>query len=75
LQDTGIYISFAGALASFIQTGNPNRHNQGITAPIPAVDAGQEWLIEEASGLHRTPMTSLAKRCDFWKENAKLVPL
>jgi hypothetical protein len=75
LSEQGIYRSFTGGLASFIQTGNPNLNNEGITAPIPAVDSGQIWLIEDDPGLHRTPFSTLEKRCAFWQKHASLVQI
>ncbi|PSN63161.1 alpha/beta-hydrolase [Corynespora cassiicola Philippines] len=70
------YEGYAGALASFIQTGDPNAHkvtNSSI-ASVPSVRKGKQFLVTP-EGLKQGSIKNLEKRCDFWLRVSKDVPV
>lgn len=70
------YQAYAGALASFVQTGDPNAHkvtNASIPA-VPGIEEGKQFLVT-AQGLKQGPIDKLEKRCAFWLEVADGVPV
>ncbi|KAL1888192.1 hypothetical protein Sste5346_009730 [Sporothrix stenoceras] len=65
------YKGYAGALASFFATGDPNQHK--LTSPtipeLPDRTSGREWTIT-AGGFSTRSLAQLQKRCDSWKSIA-----
>lgn len=71
-----LYQGYAGAYASFIETGNPNANkltNDSVVA-WPEVKSGKEWIVQ-ADGFAEDSLTMLKKRCDLWKKVGKYLPL
>ena len=70
------YKGYAGAMASFIQTGDPNAHkltNSSVPG-VPGISFGQQFLVN-AGGLANGPVTNLKRRCDFWLTLADKIPV
>lgn len=74
--DPVTYQGFAGAMASFVQTGDANAHK--VTGPqevgVPNVKEGKQFLIT-SGGLKQGGIESLEKRCGFWLSVAERVPI
>lgn len=70
------YQGYAGAMASFIQTDDPNAHKvTNASVPgVPDVEDGAQFLVT-ADGLRQGGITQLEKRCAFWLEVSKRVPI
>ena len=71
-----IYKGYAGAFASFFQTGDPNAHKltNASEAGVPENRlTGKEFVIE-AGGFENVPTTQLQARCDFWRSVAYEIP-
>jgi hypothetical protein len=70
------YQGYAGAMASFVQTGDPNAHkvtNASIVG-VPRLSEGKQLLITE-EGLEVGEVEILGKRCAFWLGVAEKVPV
>ncbi|KFY15188.1 hypothetical protein V491_05750 [Pseudogymnoascus sp. VKM F-3775] len=74
--DPMMYEGFAGAFASFFQTGDPNAHKL-TNASQPGVpetrSTGKEFVISE-DGFHNVRICELRERCEFWRQSARDVP-
>ncbi|GAB1733421.1 hypothetical protein NU195Hw_g3778t1 [Hortaea werneckii] len=74
--DRVIYEGYAGAFASFFQTGDPNA-NKATNASVPGVPelrkTHEQFVIEE-SGFDNVGISHLEKRCAFWRSVAHEVP-
>ena len=60
------YQAYAGALASFVQTGDPNGHkvtNETVVG-VPGVEEGKQFLVT-AGGLQQNGIAMLGDRCKF----------
>ncbi|CAK7201090.1 hypothetical protein SEUCBS139899_003792 [Sporothrix eucalyptigena] len=61
------YHGYAGAIASFFATGDPNVHK--LTAPsvdsLPDRSSEREWTVT-ADGFSTRSLAQLEKRCNFW---------
>ncbi|EDU50162.1 acetylcholinesterase precursor [Pyrenophora tritici-repentis Pt-1C-BFP] len=70
------YQGYAGAQASFIQTGDPNAHKvTNASVPgVPGLDSGKQFLVS-AGGLKQGGTGLLEKRCGYWKSVAGRVPV
>jgi carboxylesterase type B len=72
-----VYEGFAGAFASFVQTGDPNAHKL-TNASQPAVPelhrSGEEWVIQE-DGFRVVKVDQLGPRCEFWRRVATDIPV
>ncbi|KAF1942201.1 putative carboxylesterase [Clathrospora elynae] len=76
ISDSLTYQGYAGAMASFIQTGDPNAHkvtNRSIPG-VPDVETGKQFLVT-ASGLKQGGIEMLEERCAFWASVAGRVPV
>jgi carboxylesterase type B len=74
--DAVTYQGYAGAMASFVQTGDPNAHkvtNASIVG-APRLSEGKHLLITE-EGLEVGEVEMLGKRCAFWLGVAEKVPV
>ncbi|ERS99866.1 hypothetical protein HMPREF1624_03232 [Sporothrix schenckii ATCC 58251] len=70
------YNSYAGALASFFATGDPNA-NKLTASSVPGLHdttAGEEWAIT-ADGFATWSLAQLQTRCDFWLSIAPRVSI
>lgn len=75
--DPLIYDGYAGAFASFFQSGDPNLHK--VTADpepgVPELDQTKRKFVVQADGFQNLPITDLERRCDFWRSVAEKVPI
>ncbi|KAF1989313.1 alpha/beta-hydrolase [Aulographum hederae CBS 113979] len=71
-----IYHGYAGALASFVMTGDPNirKLTPQKDVGMAPVGTGEQWVISEG-GFKMQRADMLERRCRFWRENAELVPV
>ncbi|CAL3969433.1 unnamed protein product [Diplocarpon coronariae] len=71
-----IYDGYTGAIASFLQTGDPNelKLTDATHSGVPGLETGTEFVIE-ASGLVTAGLGHLERRCGFWKEVGRHVPV
>jgi len=74
-----IYKGYAGAFASFFQTGDPNAHKlSNSTEPgVPSLGPGtaNEKFVIESNGFQNVGMGVLEERCDFWRSMGSAVPV
>ncbi|RAH70447.1 putative carboxylesterase [Aspergillus aculeatinus CBS 121060] len=75
--DPLIYDGYAGAFASFFQTGNPDAHKL-TNASQPGVPllrtTGREFVVE-VDGFENVRLVELPRRCAFWRGVAGRVPV
>lgn len=64
------YEGYAGAMASFVQTGDPNGSLDGV----PGVEEGRQFLVT-AGGVKQGGIQMLEERCVFWLDVAERVPI
>jgi carboxylesterase type B len=76
LDDPLHYQGYAGALASFFATSNPNALKlTGPSVPgVPPLDGDERWIID-SKGFDVAPIAELKDRCDFWRKLAKRIPI
>ncbi|KAL3426776.1 carboxylesterase [Phlyctema vagabunda] len=72
-----IYQGYAGAFASFFQTGDPNARK--LTGPdVPGVPenwrTGEEFVVK-TDGFETAKVDSLNERCGFWRQVADSIPI
>ncbi|KAJ4990475.1 carboxylesterase [Stagonosporopsis vannaccii] len=74
--DAPTYRGYAGAMASFVQTGDPNAHKvtDAAVPGVPGVKEGKQFLVT-AAGLRQGPLGQLQERCEFWLDVSKRVPI
>lgn len=74
-----IYDGFAGAFASFFQTGDPNAHKlSNSTEPgVPNLTQQNpsEKFVIESTGFQNVGNDVLEKRCAFWSDIGPAVPV
>ncbi|KAJ5677560.1 uncharacterized protein N7477_003193 [Penicillium maclennaniae] len=72
-----VYEGYAGAFASFFQTGDPNAHKL-THASEPGVPelriTGEEFVIVD-HGFETVKLAQLEKRCEFWRGLGKKIPV
>ncbi|KAI1325280.1 carboxylesterase [Xylariaceae sp. FL0255] len=70
------YGGYAGAIASFFMTGNPNslKLTANNISGLPALKGKEEWVIDTA-GFATSALGQFETRCAFWKEVAPRVPM
>ncbi|KAB8240174.1 Alpha/Beta hydrolase protein [Aspergillus flavus] len=77
IYDELIYQRYAGAFASFFQTGDPNAHKL-TNSPQPGVpmfqSTGDEVVVTD-NEFETVKLVLLKERCDFWKSIGKMVPV
>jgi hypothetical protein len=72
-----IYTGFAGAFASFFQTGDPNAHKltDGNVVGVPELRrTGEEFVIRE-HGFENVQLERLRAKCDFFRSVGGRVPV
>ncbi|CRK16842.1 hypothetical protein BN1723_011121 [Verticillium longisporum] len=76
LQRPSYYRGYAGAIASFLMTGDPNVHKltPADVAGVPNVKQTQEWVINQ-DGFDVADAKLLAGRCAFWRKVSARVPM
>jgi hypothetical protein len=74
--DSFTYRGFAGAFASFFQTGNPNAHKlTNETVPgVPELQSEKQFLISQ-DGFSDVSIAQLSRRCDYWRSVAHKIPI
>lgn len=74
--DRETYQGYAGAMASFVQTGDPDAHK--VTGEdvvgVPGVESGRQFLVT-SQGLRQGGLGMLEERCAFWLGVAGRVPI
>ena len=75
--DPLIYDGYAGAFASFFQTGDPNAHKltNGSEPGVPESLTTNEEFVIEADGFENVRTDMLATRCEFWLEVSGDIPI
>ncbi|KAF2032177.1 alpha/beta-hydrolase [Setomelanomma holmii] len=70
------YQGYTGALASFVQAGDPNAHKvtNASVVGVPEIGSGEQFLVT-AQGLKQGPVAQLEERCRFWLGVARRVPI
>ncbi|KAJ5348991.1 hypothetical protein MYU51_011737 [Penicillium brevicompactum] len=72
-----VYEGYAGAFASFFQTGDPNAHKVTNSSQpgVPLLKStGEEFLIVD-DGFENVKLAELKSRCDFWRSLGKKIPV
>ncbi|KAJ5805675.1 uncharacterized protein N7503_003277 [Penicillium pulvis] len=72
-----VYLGYAGAFASFFQTGDPNAHKLTNSSEpgVPELQkTGEEFVIVD-HGFENVRLVQLKKRCDFWRSIGKNIPI
>lgn len=72
-----VYLGYAGAFASFFQTGDPNAHKltNSTELGVPELQkTGEEFVIVD-HGFENVRLVQLKKRCDFWRSIGKDIPI
>ncbi|KAK2004635.1 carboxylesterase [Colletotrichum falcatum] len=74
--DPARYQGYAGAFASFFQTGDPNtlKLSPSAAADVPSLKDNKEWVVG-AAGFVTVRQDQLERRCGFWKKTAARIPL
>ena len=70
------YQGYTGAMASFVQTGDPNAHKvtNASVPSVPDIDKDKQFVVT-AEGLKQGPINQLEQRCAFWLDVSKRVPI
>lgn len=72
-----MYEGYAGAFASFFQTGDPNAHkvtNSSVLG-VPGLKAtGKEFVVVD-DGFENVELVELKSRCDFWRKLGRQIPV
>ncbi|KAJ5663511.1 hypothetical protein N7507_004242 [Penicillium longicatenatum] len=72
-----VYEGYAGAFASFFQTGDPNAHKLTNSSELGVPElqkTGEEFVIVD-HGFENVRLVQLRKRCDFWRSIGKHIPI
>ncbi|KAJ5751921.1 hypothetical protein N7520_008838 [Penicillium odoratum] len=72
-----VYEGYAGAFASFFQTGDPNAHKLTNSSEpgVPELqETGEEFVIVD-HGFENVRLVELKKRCDFWRSIGANIPI
>jgi carboxylesterase type B len=74
--DAPTYEAYAGAMASFVQTGNPNAHKvtNGSVVGVPSIKKGEQFVVR-SGGVLAGNVRQLEKRCAFWLSIADRIPI
>jgi carboxylesterase type B len=70
------YQGYAGAMASFVQMGDPNAHKvtDASVVNVPAIENDKQFLVT-SRGLRQDGIEKLEERCAFWLSVAERVPM
>lgn len=74
--DSFTYQGYAGAFASFFETGNPDAHkltNDSVVG-VPELQSGTQFLVAQ-DGFSDVPIAQLTRRCDYWRSVAHKIPI
>ncbi|KAL1613109.1 hypothetical protein SLS60_001341 [Paraconiothyrium brasiliense] len=70
------YKAYAGAMASFVQTGDPNAHkvtNSSVVG-VPSLKDGEQFVIRSGE-IANSNVDQLEKRCAFWLSVGDRIPI
>ncbi|KAG9821847.1 carboxylesterase, partial [Aureobasidium melanogenum] len=70
------YQGYAGAFASFFETGDPNAHkltHDSVTG-VPELQSEQQFLVSR-DGFSDESIAQLISRCDYWRSVAHKIPI
>lgn len=72
-----VYDGYAGAFASFFQTGDPNAHKLTNSSEpgVPEVQDSREEFVIVAHGFENVRLVELEERCEFWRSLGKAIPI
>ncbi|EPS29246.1 hypothetical protein PDE_04195 [Penicillium oxalicum 114-2] len=72
-----VYEGYAGAFASFFQTGDPNAHKltNGSILGVPELKRKKEEFVIVDRGFENVHLAQLQKRCDFWQSLGRKIPV
>lgn len=72
-----MYEGYAGAFASFFQTGDPNAHKltNGSILGVPELKRKKEEFVIVDRGFENVHLAQLQKRCDFWQSLGRKIPV
>ena len=72
-----IYHGYAGAFASFFETGDPNAHKlTDIWEPgVPELQRSGEEFVLTRSGFENVRLRSLVERCALWESMGRNIPV
>lgn len=75
--DHFIYEGFAGAFASFFETGDPNAYKvtNSSTPGVPELRLKNEDFVMDADGFDDVAVGHLETRCAFWRSVAGEIPI
>jgi hypothetical protein len=76
--DPVVYEGYTGAMASFIQTGNPNAHKvtNASVVGVPEVQEGKQLVVKSGGErIGQGDVGMLQGRCGFWLGVAGKVPI
>ncbi|KAI5273549.1 carboxylesterase [Aureobasidium subglaciale] len=70
------YQGYAGAFASFFQTGDPDAHKltNKTVAGVPEIESEEQFLVSQ-DGFSDVSIAVLAQRCDYWRSVAHKIPI
>lgn len=70
------YDAYAGAMGSFVQTGDPNAHKvtNGSVPAVPSIDSEEQFVIRTGEVV-TDQLDQLEKRCAFWLSVADRIPI
>ncbi|KAL5462814.1 hypothetical protein PMIN06_001503 [Paraphaeosphaeria minitans] len=74
--DPRTYEAYAGAMASFVQTGDPNAHkvtNESVVG-VPLIKSGEQFVIRSGE-IATEKADRLEKKCAFWLSVADRIPI
>ncbi|KAJ5234663.1 uncharacterized protein N7469_003831 [Penicillium citrinum] len=72
-----VYQGYAGAFASFFQTGDPNAHKltNSSESGVPLLKkTGEEFVIVD-DGFENIRIDQLKRRCNFWRKLGRQIPV
>lgn len=70
------YKAYAGAMASFVETGDPNAHKVTSSSVVdaPSANEGKEFVVK-TGGPSVDAIDMLDKRCSFWLQQGTKLPI
>jgi hypothetical protein len=74
--DSFTYKGFAGAFASFFETGDPNAHKltNNTVAGVPELRSEKQFLVAQ-DGFSDVYISQLIRRCDYGRSVAQKIPI
>jgi len=75
--DSFTYQGYAGAFASFFETGDPNAHKltNDSVAGVPELQSEKQFVIAQDGFSDVSTAQLTQRRCDYWKSVAHKIPI